>query len=229
MTRFSKIIFSFLMITFLAACNQTIRSDVMRFHQLPKPSGEKIVIIPMNPEYNSSLEFATYAALVGNALGSYGYVPADGAEPDLIVELEFGVDEGQRTIRRSAGMYSPLFYGGYYGGFYRPWSPYRNPYYFGGGHYRSPLYYGGMYDPFGYYPLGYQSRVQEYVSYNRHLKMVIKSNQEGAQNLYEGEVKSRGRNNNLNEVMPYMVQAFFANFPGESGSSESVAIQLPKD
>jgi hypothetical protein len=227
MFRFSKIIFSVILVAILAACNQTIRSDVMRFHQLPNPTGEKIVIVPMNPEYNSSLEFATYASLVGNALGSYGYVPADGAEPDLIVELDFGVDEGQRTIRRSAGMYSPLFYGGYYGGYYRPWSPYRNSYYFGGFH-RPAMYYGGVYDPFGHYPLSYQPREKVYVTYSRHLKMVIKPNN-GGQNLYEGEVKSKGRNNNLNEVMPYMVQAFFTNFPGESGSSERIAIEMPKD
>lgn len=217
------------MVTLIAACNQTIRSDVMRFHQLPQPMGEKIVIVPMDPEYNSSLEFATYAALIGNALGNYGYVPADGGEPDLIVELDFGVDEGQRTIRRSAAMYSPIFYGGYYGGFYRPWYSHRHPYFYGGGLYRSSLHYGGFYDPFGYYPLGYQSRAREYISYNRHLKMVIKPNKDGAQNLYEGEVKSSGRNNNLNEVMPYMVQAFFSDFPGESGSSERVSIQLTKD
>ena len=85
-----KLLFSILIIGLLASCNKTIRSDVMRFHQLPAPSGEKIVIVPMNPNDNGSLEFASYATLVGNALGRYGYVPANGEEPDLIVALIHG-------------------------------------------------------------------------------------------------------------------------------------------
>lgn len=227
MNRFFKIIIALTALSILAACTQTIRSDVMRFHKLPKANGEKIVIVPLNPENISSLEFASYAALVGNALGNFGYVPANGSEADYIVELDYGVDEGQKTVRTMGGMYSPMFYGGFYGRYYNPWYRYRSPYFYGGGFHRSPFYYGGIYDPFGYYPLGMTPRVRTYVKYNRHLKMVIKPNSEGAQNLYEGEVKSSGRNKNLHEIMPYLVQAFFTNFPGESGSSERVSIEIP--
>lgn len=226
MDRFLKIMATLLFVVFLAACQQTIKSDVMRFHQLPRPNGEKIMIVPMKPQNNGSLEFATYATLVGNELGRYGYVPADGAEPDLIVELDYGVDEGRQVVRHSPSMIGSMYWGGYWGGygrFYRPWYMYNRPFF-------HPMMYGGIYDPFGYYPLGMQAgAVRTYMNYSRHLKMVIKPNRDGAQNLYEGEVKSRGRNNNLNEVMPYMVQAFFANFPGESGSSERVSVEVPEN
>ncbi|MCC3862360.1 DUF4136 domain-containing protein [Pseudemcibacter aquimaris] len=222
MDRFLKIAITVLFVGFLAACQQTIKSDVMRFHQLPQPNGEKIMIVPMNPNNTGSLEFANYATLVGNELGRYGYVPADGAEPDLIVELDYGVDEGQQVVRHTGSMMGAMYFGGYYGRFYHPWYMYRYPFY-------RPMYYGGFYDPFGYYPLGMQSRTRTYVNYNRHLKMVIKPNRNGAQNLYEGEVKSKGRNNNLHEVMPYMVQAFFTNFPGVSGSSERVSVEIPEN
>lgn len=225
MEKYFKIIASFLIIAFLASCTQSIRSNVMRFHQLPKPSGEKIVIIPMDPANIGSIEFANYATLVGNALGSFGYVPANGDPADLIIELDYGVDQGQQVVRRSPSMYGFVGYGGYYGRYFNPWFPYRNPYYYGGGFYGSS-YYGG-YDPFGYHPLGMGPRVRSYTSYNRHLKMVIKPNEDGAQNLYEGEVSSSGRNANLHEIMPYLVKAFFTNFPGKSGSSERVSVEIP--
>lgn len=232
MNKFCRIIITLLALGLLAGCTQSVRSNVMRFHQLPKPAGETIVIVPMNPADASSLEFANYATLVGNALGSFGYRPANGEKADLVVELDYGVDEGRKTIRSSpnyhgfygGGFYGSGFYGGgYFGNYYSPWG---RPYY-GRGYYSS-LYYGGFYDPFGYRSLGARSNVRTYVNYDRHLKMVIKPNNDGAQNLYEGEVKSTGRHNRLHEVMPYMVQAFFTNFPGESGSSERVTVEIPE-
>lgn len=223
MGKFYKLIIVIVFAGLLASCTQSIRSNVSRFHQLPQPNGEKIAIVPMDSAYNGSLEFANYAALVGNELGRFGYVPANGEEPDLIVELEFGVDDGKQVRRVSPSMASFGYYGGYYGRFYRPWYGYHRPYY-----YRSGFYHPGYWDPFGYYPLSMSPSVRSYTNYTRHLKMVIKPNQDGALNLFEGEVKSSGRNNNLHEIMPYMVQAFFANFPGESGSSERVSVEIPE-
>ena len=222
-----KIIIIILGISFLASCTQSVRTNVKRFHHLPAPSGEKIVIVPMDPANNSSIEFQDYAALVGNALGRFGYVPANGEEADLIVELDYGVGEGQQTVR-STGMYGSMFYGGYYGRYFNPWYSYRSRYFYRGGFYPRPYYYGGMYDPFGYYPMSYSQTFRTYTNYTRHLKMIIKPKGEGVQNLYEGEVTSRGRHNRLHEVMPYMVEAFFINFPGVSGASERISIEIPE-
>jgi hypothetical protein len=35
-------------------------------------------------------------------------------------------------------------------------------------------------------------------------------------------------NTNLPEAMPYLVQAMFTNFPGESGRTQKVELELPK-
>lgn len=232
MGKFSKIIFSIVVLSFLSSCTQYIRTNVSRFHMLPAPSGESIVIVPMNPANEGSIEFATYATMVGNALGNYGYVPANGGEADLIVRLDYGVDEGATTVR-SSPRYSGFMsygggYGGYYGRYYNPFFPYRNIGYRGYGFYGSPYYYGGFYDPFGYgsYAMGRSYRT--YVNYNRHLKMVIKPSGEGKQNLFEGEVISTGRSSQLHEIMPYLVQAFFVDFPGQSGSSERISVEIPE-
>lgn len=221
-----------LIVGFLAACSQSIRSNVTRFHTLPQPSGEKIVIVPMNPANKGSLEFATYANMIGNELGRFGYTPANGEKADLVVELDYAIEEGPTTVRTTGSSAAFIHYGSPYGRYYNPWFPYRYPYYgygYGYGYYPGAYYYGGFYDPFGYYPLGMTPSVRTYVNYNRSLKMVIRPNNDNSQNLYEGEVKSTGRNSNLHEVMPYMVQAFFVNFPGKSGSTETVSIELPND
>ncbi len=219
-----KFILTLVIVAFLTSCTQSIRSQVSRFHQLPQPNGEKILIVPSNSANNTSLEFANYANLVGNALGNFGYVPANGEEPDLIVELDYGVDDGQQRVRVRPSMY----YGGFYGRYYSPWYGYRSPYLYGRGFYGGGFYHPAYYDPFGYYSLAAAPSVRTYTTYNRHLKMVIRPNKEGALNLYEGEVKSTGRNNNLHEVMPYMVQAFFTNFPGQSGASERISVEVPE-
>jgi hypothetical protein len=228
MDKLGKVFIAVLLIGLLAACTNSIRTNVSRFHVLPKPSGESIVIVPMNKAYKGSLEFANYATLVGNALGNFGYVPANGEKADLIVELDYGVDQGQQTIRTSGSYGGYSRFSAFYGhGFYprygyhpRYYGLYGDPFYYGG--------YGGIYDPFGYSPLGYGPSVRTYVTYNRSLKMVIRPNRDGSQNLFEGEVTSKGKSNQLHEVMPYLVQAFFSNFPGQSGSSESISIELPK-
>lgn len=228
MEKIYKIIITVFTLVLLASCTQSIRTNVSRFHMLPAPSGQSIVIVPSNPAYIGSIEFATYATMVGNALGNYGYVPANGVDADLIVELDYGVDEGKTMVRASPYFSGFMGYGGYYGGYFNPWFPYRNSFY-NRGFYTNPYYLGGMYDPFGYYSLGMSQSVRTYVNYNRYLKMVIKPKQAGGQNLFEGEVKSTGRNNHLNEIMPYLVQAFFVNFPGQSGSSEKISIEIPKN
>ena len=235
MDKFLKIVALFLIISFVASCKQSIRSNVMRFHQLPMPSGEKIMIVPLNSTNNGSIEFANYATLVGNALGNLGYLPANGEAPDLIVELDYGVDDGQKIVRSSPSSFGYLGYAGHYNAYYNPWFSYGNRYSYRGGY--SPLFYGGYYGshygPLGmgshYGPFGIVARERDYTRYTRHLKLIIKPNQEGAQNLYEGEAKSIGRNNRLHDVMPYMVEAIFTNFPGESGFSEQIIVDVPEN
>ncbi|MBT5185627.1 MAG: DUF4136 domain-containing protein [Kordiimonadaceae bacterium] len=229
MEKIYKILITVIVTALLASCTQSIRSNVTRFHALPAPNGEKIVIVPMNAANNGSLEFANYAALVGNALGSYGYLPANGEEADLVVELDYDVIQGPTKIRSSASSRGFVSYGSYYGRYMNPWFPYRglhSGYY---GFYGSPYAFGNIYDPFGYYPLGWSNNnVRSIPNYTRQLKMVIRPNKDNGQNLFEGEVSSTGRSAKLHEVMPYLVQAFFTNFPGVSGSSERVSIELPQ-
>ncbi|MCF8474382.1 MAG: DUF4136 domain-containing protein [Emcibacter sp.] len=196
---------------FLSACNNTFTSNVSRFHELPTPQGESVMIVPSDPAKNNSLEFASYANIVGDYLGKLGYRPAGDGVPDLIVELDYGVDDGKVIVRNYSFGYGygfPHFYPRSYFGYYYPYS------------------YFDFYDPFYGYYSPHRRDVDSYVKYTRKLSMVIRPNQDGLKNLFEGTVESTGRNNNITAIMPHMVQALFTNFPGVSGSTEKIVINL---
>ncbi len=193
-----------LALVFVTGCASQFKSDVARFHRLSQPAGETFQIEPMDEARRGSLEFEQYATLVGDRLVSYGYrATPENAAPDMIVRLDYGVDDGQVRVKSS-----PSF--GYYGYPYGPWRY-------------------GYYDPF--YPYGwgagYDRDIRSEVYYNRKLKMDIVKPVAGQSPtvLFEGRVESEGRDNRLPEVMPYLVEAMFANFPGQSGVTQHVVIE----
>ncbi|WP_321393346.1 DUF4136 domain-containing protein [Emcibacter sp.] len=212
-----KTVFALCLLGMLSACANTFTSDVTSFHSLSRPTGEKIVIVPMDESLQGSLEFATYANILGNELGKLGYKPAAGGTADLIVELDYGVDDGKVFVRTFGGFYphsywdwgfyDPYYYG-YYSYYYRPYWPYRSPWMYGGFHHRP--------------------EVQSYVKYNRILKVNIRPNFEGAKNIYEGRVEGIGRSKDLTELVPLMIRALFQNFPGTSGTTQKVVLDLDK-
>lgn len=67
------------------------------------------------------------------------------------------------------------------------------------------------------FPLGNSEPQQEYM---RILTMDIIRRDDGTK-LYEGQVASRGKEN-LTLMMPYLVDALFKDFPGESGTTSKV-------
>jgi hypothetical protein len=56
--------------------------------------------------------------------------------------------------------------------------------------------------------------------------MNIVSNDRLRSHLFEGRVRSSGRQGELAEVMPYLITALFQNFPGESGVTKVVTIEM---
>jgi hypothetical protein len=45
------------------------------------------------------------------------------------------------------------------------------------------------------------------------------------QRVYEGHVESINRNPSLAQTMPFLINALFQDFPGESGSSNTVTVK----
>lgn len=200
---------------FLSACaNDQIASDVARFHQLPKPAGETYRIVPSDHNKEGSLEFSTYAGLVSNQLTQLGYKPATGNQPAMLtVKMDYSINQGQEKLDSRPGSgFAYYHYDPFYRGFYHG---YGNGFYHGG--------FGNGFDD----PFYNQSEVYSYTVYTRKMSMEI--DREGAaQKLFEGRVESIGKDNRLPEVMPYLVQAMFTGFPGDSGITKRVIIDLPK-
>ncbi len=188
----------------LAGCASKFRSDVSSWHRLPPPSGETFVIDAKDPRKQGSLEFQQYSSLVAAELQRVGYRPAArGAQPTLIVRFDYGLDGAREKVRST----DTGFYGGGYFGYHRPsWGPW-------GG-------YGFGYDD---YP-----DVRSYTVYQRRLELEIAAADNPGQNLYESRVVSDGRSNRLEEVMPLMVRTLFTDFPGPSGVTREISIDLDK-
>lgn len=93
------------------------------------------------------------------------------------------------------------------------WSgSYVHYHFYRGRHY--PWYFGTYWD---------EPQVYTYSVYPRRLDLVMA--RADGEVVFEGHVRSIGQQQNLNEVMPYLVTAMFHNFPGESGVTKVVTIR----
>lgn len=191
----------------LAGCASPFKADVARFQQMPAPQGQRFAVVADDPALSGGLEFAGYANLVAGELERFGYVRTnDPASADLIVRLDYGVDNGREKVR-STGFYDPFFYRPY--GFY-PW-----------GYYGRHHYVYGFHDPFMFGP-GYAD-IDSYTVYSSDLTMKI-DRAADAKRLFEGTAKAQSTSNKLTYLVPNLVEAMFTNFPGQSG--ETVRITL---
>ncbi|PTQ08596.1 lipoprotein transmembrane [Sphingomonas oleivorans] len=195
----------------LGACATPFRADVARFQQMPAPQGQSFTIRASDPRLQGGLEFGQYATLVSQRLTAQGYQPAaNPAEATLVVNLDYGVDNGQEKVITRPGFGSWGGWGPYYP---RRW-----------GH-RSAFYYGWN-DPFWYSPFGYPE-VESYRYYTSHLEMTINRAADG-QRLFEGKAKARSLDDSLPRLVPNLVEAMFTGFPGRSGEEVRITVPPPK-
>lgn len=195
----------------VGACAQNIKSDVARFHQLQGvPAGASFAIVPQDEALEGGLEFGQYAQLVERQLLEEGFQPVrEGESPDLIVTMAYGVNDGDQVIRtRNTGFAGGPFVG-----------PGFHPF-FGGG--------VGGFGRFG--GAGFGPDVYSYTAYTRGLNLQMYRPATGLapkEVVFEGKVESVGRDNGLPEVMPYLIEAMFTDFPGPSGVTKEVVIEVP--
>jgi hypothetical protein len=210
------------MLLALSACATGFPAQVSRFQAMPAPEGQSFAIQAADPEDRGGLEFSRYAQLVRDHLTAQGYREAPSPQQaTLIVELGYGVDNGRTETIAYPGAYSRSF--GFFGGWgsygrYRPL--------FSRGRYgrRSPYYYGWD-DPYWYSPFGFgYGDIDSYTVYTSYLDMDIKRAADG-QAVFEGTAKARSRSDDLQALVPNLVEAMFTGFPGNSG--EQIRITVP--
>ncbi len=104
----------------LAACGSpAFKSDVTRFQsQLPAPQGQTFAVVAEDPALAGGLEFSQYADLVEAEMARLGYVEGTAEDATLLVQFDYGVDNGRERVR-TTGFRDP---------FYNSWGAYR-PFY----------------------------------------------------------------------------------------------------
>ena len=184
----------------LAGCATPFKADVARFQtQLPAPQGQSFVVEASNPALQGGIEFGQYANLVAGELTRYGYRPAaSGERADLVVRMDYGVDKGRERVVSSPGFGDP-WYGGGYGGYGRGG--------FGPG-------WGG-------------TDVSSYTVYTSGLNLQINRAADGSR-LFEGQAEAQSRDNNLQAIVPNLVEAMFTGFPGNSGERVRITVAPPE-
>ena len=204
----------------VAGCTTAVvRSDVSIFHELPSAaaSGLKYSAMPLKAQ-EGSLEHKFYEGLVKSELDKLGYVetPADAA--DVIVFLEYGIDDGKQvvssypiiaqtgsttgftsgTIRNSAGRYVT---------------------------YSGVTTYTPTYEVIG-------TGVTSQTVYTRFMRLDFLDPGElrngKVRKVLEAKVFSAGSSGQLATVMPIMIQALFQTFPGKTGSTRQVDLPLER-
>ena len=193
-----KIIIHFVLLLSLAGCSATFRSEIVRFHDLTPPNGAKITVQPGEGLVDGP-EFRQYADMIIAKLAQQGYQAAGEEEPDLIVQVSYGVLKHETR--------NPIFH-------------WRTSYYYnrGFGYYPYSYYYPYYYGSYWDFPADYYFPEKN----DRMLEVIIKKPDETA--VFEGRAVSVGRTSQLVKVMPYMVEALFQGFPGESGVVSYVSV-----
>ena len=192
----------------LSACvgPRYVTSDVTRFHTLPAaPSGQSFAITALDKEQQQSLEYKQYADMLNTKLTGLGLRQFTGTgKADFVVTLKYGV-EGPSPDVRSRNVSVGVGYG------------------FGGPHWR----WGGWYDPIND---NYANTQQVYVR-RVDLDIYKGATYDSAkpERVFEGRALSEGLNGQIVPVMPYILEALFKDFPGASGTTRTVRVEVPHD
>lgn len=183
----------------LSACTSTFRSDVATFHTLPEPKGERLMIVPMDTSRKDSLEFQQYAAVLANHLRNEGYQATGEKDPELIIGFDVTVNDGREKIRSIPG--------------------HSRPYYW-----RSYWHWGRYWGPITPFDHMYNDELITRTVYTATLIMEVRTPE--GELLFEGRAETETRTKAVPEVVPLLAEALFENFPGESGVTRHVRIDL---
>lgn len=213
----------------LGGCATGFPAQVSRYQAMPAPAGQTFFVVPMDSRLNGSLEFQRFGSYVAQAMAAQGYSPAsDPQSASLTVSVGYGVDQGTTEYQADPFAYSRYGHGGFgrfggYGGFGGG---------FGGfGYGYSPFYsrFGGFHDPFYYGwddPFWYGGGAQRYIEYKSKLDLDIRRKGDNL-SVFEGHARARSTTDDLNRIVPNLVEAMFTGFPGRNGETVKITVPPP--
>ena len=183
--------------------------------------GRTFAIAALDSDQQQSIAFRSFADKVNAELTNLGMIQYTGsngpAGADYVINLHYGVTGPTADVRTE--WLGPSWYGPHYGFGYGGWGRHRG---WGWG-----FDYG--YDPFWddrYYVSTRQTFVRR-VELDIYRGDTYASNNK--QRVFEGRAISAGLNGQIEPVMPYMLDAIFRDFPGPSGKTMTVRVEVPPD
>ena len=200
----------------LAACASPkyVTSDVTRFNTLSgSVSGQTFAIMSVSPQQGESIAFRQFGDQINARLTSLGmrqYSGTDPASADYVVTLQYEVYGPTQSVEVDPMPFPRSHFG------------------FGFGRYGRHFGYGFAYDPFfDDYPM---IRTRDVFTRRVEMDMYRGSsyNTDHRQRVFEGRAISAGRNGQIEAVMPYMLDAVIKDFPGQSGRTNTVTVQVPE-
>lgn len=199
----------------LAGCASTIRSEVTAFHQWPADAGGRSFAFSHNAGDAQDLERQNHENLVRLQLLRIGLRdPAPGETAQLKVRVDYSINARDVRVIETV-LVDPWFGSPWYGpGYYNPywgWPGYGHPFY-------GPRW-----------PAMPVARQQErrFTALDRQLKVKI-VDAASQKAWYDVTVRSTGEKGNLVEVMPYLVDAAFRDFPGPNGTPRVIEAKVPR-
>lgn len=191
----------------LGGCASTLSARVTSYQQWPiGTQGEHYRIVP-SPTQTGNLQFGAFSDMLRAAIGPTGLVEATGTTPPRFdVKMEYDNPVRKVWVQRyndaylNDGWMGPAF-GGYYGG----WNSW------GGGIFYSP--------PVVTAPV---------TVYRNTLTVTIFDQRESGREVYRATAVHTSEAENLDAVMPYLMQAIFDDFPGNNGQTREVRYELPR-
>jgi len=191
----------------LGGCASTLSARVTTYQQWPiGAQGEYYRIVPASDQ-SGNLQFAAFSDMLRASIGPIGLREAvDGVQPRFDVRMEYGNPVKQTWVQRYNdgyfydGWMGPAF-GGYYGGWGR----------WGGGVFFTP------------------SVINVPVNvYQNTLTVTLSDQEDGGREVYRATAVHTSETDNLDSVMPYLMQAIFDDFPGNNGQVREVRYELPR-
>ncbi len=199
----------------LSGCASTIRSEVTAFHQWPADAGGRSFAFTHNAGDAQDLERQNHENLVRLQLLRVGLRDAaPGERAQLNVRVDYSIHARDVRVIETV-LIDPWFGSPWHGpGFYRPfwgWPGYSHP------------YYGPMWPTM---PMA-QQQERRYTAFDRQLKVKI-VDAASQQAWYDVTVRSSGEKGNLVDVMPYLTQAAFRDFPGPNGTPRVIDLKMKR-
>lgn len=203
----SRLFIVVLGVFFLGGCASTLSARVTTFAQWPGGVEGQHYRIEADASQRNNLEYQAYADMVRASAGRTGLVEATGATtPRFIVSFSYSNPVSQSWVQQYA---DPYFYDG---PMFAPWGGFYGPHYgWGGGIFYSP--------PVVNVPV---------TVYKNTLTLVIRDQNRNGAEVYRSTAVSVSSQDNLSQVMPYLVRSIFDGFPANNGSTRDITYELPR-